>query len=165
MRSASNCKTDQALGGALAETCRIVEASWLGIIHGEAYRKRATSPREFLHSPSAVCDPLEPRATPFFLTDKNLGHVTEKLADQINSPLLGRGARAPVRGSFIRLPFKLHRSHVALFESDRQERTAMTSSLTRQSLTWTQDGEKVEEAYIRFCLSAVLGELESELVD
>jgi hypothetical protein len=41
----------------------------------------------------------------------------------------------------------------------------MTSSLTRQSLTWTQDGEKVEEAYIRFCLSAVLGELESELVD
>jgi hypothetical protein len=35
----------------------------------------------------------------------------------------------------------------------------------KQSLTWTKDGEKVDEAYIRFCLSAVLGELEWELVD
>jgi hypothetical protein len=50
-------------------------------------------------------------------------------------------------------------------ERYRQERTAMTSGLTGESLTWIQDSKKVEEAYIRFCLSAVLGGLGWELVD
>ena len=100
MRSASNCKRDQAL------MARAIANGLPRLVNPPA--------------PSAVCDPLEPRANPpfFFLTDKNLG-AGNGGSWQIKSTraFWARGACALVRGSFLRLPFKRHRFHVALFEA------------------------------------------------